>query len=230
MAETPALPPPDADPSAASTSSSPSAPSPPDPPLTSSQRNKLKFKARRARTREKARLLSDNPLLKGVHRKRIDGAKGSALHLGVDAGALPHTKRGWMGPRPVADEMAEDGNEGFEASEPPPCTLSTTAWGECPWLGKLTIPILDSHRRIIALLGGTPRDEARWKAATDRAAALLDERLARIRLSDERLHHPPCPGLVPAIGRGLSHGGGQIQPGELRNNISNTELTDEAAC
>ncbi|KAJ7799717.1 hypothetical protein B0H14DRAFT_3092781 [Mycena olivaceomarginata] len=31
----------------------------------------------------------------------------------------------------------------------------------------------------------------------------------------------------PAIGRGLSHGGGQIQPGELRNNISNTELTDE---
>ncbi|KAJ7843402.1 hypothetical protein B0H14DRAFT_3456170 [Mycena olivaceomarginata] len=92
LAETPALPPPDADPSAASTSSAPSAPSPPDPPLTSSQRNKLKFKARRARTREKARLLSDNPLLKGVHRKRIDGAKGSALHLGVDAGALPHTK------------------------------------------------------------------------------------------------------------------------------------------
>ncbi|KAJ7799716.1 hypothetical protein B0H14DRAFT_3491387 [Mycena olivaceomarginata] len=173
----PALPPPDADPSAASTSSAPSAPSPPDPPLTSSQRNKLKFKARRARTREKARLLSDNPLLKGVHRKRIDGAKGSALHLGVDAGALPHTKRGWMGPRPVADEMAEDGNEGFEASEPPPlhpldnglggmsytqaevdALSGTVGFMYIAWLGKLTIPILDSHRRIIALLGGTPRD------------------------------------------------------------------------
>ncbi|KAJ7826485.1 hypothetical protein B0H14DRAFT_2368147, partial [Mycena olivaceomarginata] len=31
----------------------------------------------------------------------------------------------------------------------------------------------------------------------------------------------------PAIGRGLSHGGGQIEPGELCNNVSNTQLTDE---
>ncbi|KAJ7744225.1 hypothetical protein B0H14DRAFT_2406856, partial [Mycena olivaceomarginata] len=92
---------------------------------------------------------------------------------------------------------------------------------------RLTIPILDSHCRIIALLGGTPRDEARWKVTTERAAVLLDERLARIRLSDERLHHCRAQDSFPAIGRGLSHGGGQIEPGELLNNVSNTQLTDE---
>ncbi|KAJ7858711.1 hypothetical protein B0H14DRAFT_3447168 [Mycena olivaceomarginata] len=95
------------------------------------------------------------------------------------------------------------------------------------WLGKLTIPILDSHRRVIALLGGTPRDEAGWKAATDGAAGLLEERLARIRLSDERLHHRRAQDSFPAIARGLSHGGGQMEPGELCNNVSNTQLTDE---
>ncbi|KAJ7309166.1 hypothetical protein DFH08DRAFT_719429, partial [Mycena albidolilacea] len=88
-------------------------------------------------------------------------------------------------------------------------------------------PILDSHRRVIALLGGTPRDQAGWKAATDGAAALLEERVARIRLSDERLHHRRAQDSFPAIARGLLHGGGQIEPGELCNNVSNTQLTDE---
>ncbi|KAJ7789145.1 hypothetical protein B0H14DRAFT_3503324 [Mycena olivaceomarginata] len=216
----------DVDPPAPSGSSAPSTPSSPNPPLTASQRNKLKFKARRAKTREKARDLSENPLLKSVHRKRIDGAKASALNLDLDATTLPHTKRGWMGPRPSGDEMAEDEDEGFEASEPPPLHHLDTGLGGA-WLGKLTIPILDSHRRIIALLGGTPRDEARWKATTDRAAALLDQRLDRIRLSDERLHHRRAQDSFPAIGRGLSHGGGQIEPRELCNNVSNTQLTDE---
>ncbi|KAJ7742390.1 hypothetical protein B0H14DRAFT_3515115 [Mycena olivaceomarginata] len=241
-----AAPPP---PSAPSTSAAPPnllAPSSPNPPLTASQRNKLKFKARRAQTREKARELSDNPLLKAVHRKRIDGAKASALNLGVDAGTLPHTKCAWMGPRPSAGENVEDQGESAEDHEPqPPHHLDTGLGGisytqaevdalsgtvgfmYIAWLGKLTIPILDSHRRVIALLGGTPRNQAGWKAATDGAAALLEERVARIRLSDERLHHCRAQDSFPAIARGLSHGGGQIEPGELCNNVSNTQLTDE---
>lgn len=92
---------------------------------------------------------------------------------------------------------------------------------------RLTVPLLDSHRRVIAVLGGTPRDDEGWKAATDRAARLLLERISRIRLSDKRLHHRRAQDAFPAIARGLSHGGGQTEPGELCNNISNTELTDE---
>ncbi|KAJ7826213.1 hypothetical protein B0H14DRAFT_3467841 [Mycena olivaceomarginata] len=231
-----AAPPP---PSAPSTSAAPPnllAPSSPNPPLTASQRNKLKFKARRAQTREKARELSDNPLLKAVHRKRINGAKASALNLGVDAGTLPHTKRAWMGPRPSVGENVEDQGESAEDHEPQPPHhldtglggISTVGFMYIAWLGKLTIPILDSHHRVIALLGGTPRDQAGWKAATDGAAALLEERVARIRLSDERLHHRHAQDSFPAIARGLSHGGGQIEPGELCNNVSNTHR--RAAC
>jgi hypothetical protein len=56
---------------------------------------------------------------------------------------------------------------------------------------------------------------------------LLEQRLDRIRLSNERLHHSRARDSFPAIGHGLSHGGGQIEPGELCNNVSNTQLTDE---
>jgi hypothetical protein len=120
-------------PSAPSTSAAPPnllAPSSPNPPLTASQRNKLKFKARRAQTCEKARELSDNPLLKAIHCKHIDGAKASTLNLGVDAGALPHTKCTWMGPRPLAGENVEDQGESAEDHEPqPPHHLDTGLGG-----------------------------------------------------------------------------------------------------
>ncbi|KAJ6600992.1 hypothetical protein DFH09DRAFT_901023 [Mycena vulgaris] len=92
---------------------------------------------------------------------------------------------------------------------------------------RLTIPLLDSHRRIIALLGGTPRDGVGWKAATNGAATLLQERLSRIHLSDEQLHHRHAQESFPAIARGVSYGGGWTEPGEMCNNISNTQLTDE---
>ncbi|KAJ7874659.1 hypothetical protein B0H14DRAFT_3437474 [Mycena olivaceomarginata] len=55
-----------------------------------SQRNKLKFKARRARKREQVRHLSDNPLLKSIHRKHIDDGKASALNLDFDTGETVH--------------------------------------------------------------------------------------------------------------------------------------------
>ncbi|KAJ7874660.1 hypothetical protein B0H14DRAFT_3437475 [Mycena olivaceomarginata] len=151
-----------------------------------------------------------------------------------------------MGPRPSAGESIEDIGDTLDDSEPQPlhhldnglggvsytqtevdALSGTIGFMYIAWLGKLTIPILDLHRRIIVLLGGTPRDEVAWKAATDGAAALLDERLACIRLSEERLHHRRAQESFPAIGHGLSHGGGQIEPGELQNNVSNTQLTDE---
>ncbi|KAJ7462182.1 hypothetical protein B0H11DRAFT_1735348, partial [Mycena galericulata] len=88
-------------------------------------------------------------------------------------------------------------------------------------------PLLDSQRRVIAVLGGTPRDDAGWKVVTDGAAALLKERQSRIRLTDEQLHHQRTQDAFPAIPRGVAHGGGRKEPGEVGNNAANTQLTDE---
>ncbi|KAJ7430000.1 hypothetical protein B0H11DRAFT_1765873 [Mycena galericulata] len=92
---------------------------------------------------------------------------------------------------------------------------------------RLTIPLLDSQRRVIAVLGGTPRDDTGWKVVTDGAAALLKERQSRIRLTDEQLHHRRAQDAFPAIPRGVAHGGGRKEPGEVANNVANTQLTDE---
>ncbi|KAJ7131813.1 hypothetical protein C8R43DRAFT_895557, partial [Mycena crocata] len=88
------------------------------------------------------------------------------------------------------------------------------------------IPILDSKRRVIAVLGGMPRDAAGWQIVTDGAAKLMEERQSRIRLTDEQLHHRRAEESFPALGRGWSHGGGQTVC-ELCNNVANTKLTDE---
>lgn len=92
---------------------------------------------------------------------------------------------------------------------------------------RLAIPILDSQRRLLALLGGTPDDVAGWKLVTDGAYTLLDERLPRLQLTADQLHHRRAQDAYPAVSRGWSHGGGQTEPGELSNNVANTQATDE---
>ncbi|KAJ7351494.1 hypothetical protein DFH08DRAFT_694754 [Mycena albidolilacea] len=89
------------------------------------------------------------------------------------------------------------------------------------------MPIIDRQRRVIAVLGGTPRDVVEWKRITDGAARMLREHLPRIRLPPERLHHRRAQESFAAIARGPSHGGGQTELGELQNNVANTQLTDE---
>ncbi|KAJ7838113.1 hypothetical protein B0H14DRAFT_3459724 [Mycena olivaceomarginata] len=188
----------------------------PNPPLTASQRNKLKIKAQRAQTREKLWQLSDNPLLKAVHCKCIDGAKASILNLDVDAGTLLHTKHAWMGPHPPAGKHVEDGGESTEDNEPQPLHHLDTGLGGISymqaevdtfsgtigfmyiaWFGKLTIPILDSHCRVIALLGGTPRNEARWKVTNELLANLWFQCLVGFVTSHQYCNYI---GLKPHLG------------------------------
>ncbi|KAJ6592982.1 hypothetical protein B0H19DRAFT_1204885 [Mycena capillaripes] len=95
------------------------------------------------------------------------------------------------------------------------------------WLGHLTIPLLDAQRRVIAVLGGTPRDHAGWKVVTGGAAALLEKRQPRIKLATEALHHRRAQDAFPAIACGVAHGGGRMEPAEVHQNDTNTQLTDE---
>ncbi|KAJ7177324.1 hypothetical protein C8R43DRAFT_942589 [Mycena crocata] len=219
------------------------APSPPthspDVPLSAMQRDKLKSRARRDKRRVRVQEASPYPLLKGITLKRVTEAKQSALEIDIDASALPHSKPAWIGDRWASKAK-------FEFGQPqPPHDLSTGLGGASPtqaevdalsgtkgfmyvdWLGELSIPILDKNRRVVAVLGGKPRDLIEWQAVTEGASTLLRERLDRIRLSDKQLNHHRAQEAFPALARGWSHGGGQLEPGELTNNVANTELTDE---
>ncbi|KAJ6499897.1 hypothetical protein DFH09DRAFT_1102819, partial [Mycena vulgaris] len=87
----------------------------------------------------------------------------------------------------------------------------------------LTIPLLDSQRRIIALLGGMPRDLAAWKVVTDGAAAcsktvplVCASRKNACTTVERKTAFLPW----PADGR-------TAEPGELQNNTANTQVTDE---
>ncbi|KAJ7337610.1 hypothetical protein DFH08DRAFT_964581 [Mycena albidolilacea] len=227
-----------ATPVAAPAPSTSSLPAPPLTSLSSKERSKVKSRLRRDKARTEARLTSTTPLLKAVNLKRIDEAKTSALELDLDASALPHSKPAWIGSRSVAEDPKfspphephdlDTGLSGLLYTQAEVDALSGTEnFMYINWLGRLTIPILDRHQHIIALLGGTPRDTVGWQTVTDGASQLLLDCVPRIRLTEERMHHRRAQEPFPAIARGVSHGGGQTELGELRNNIANTQLTDE---
>ncbi|KAJ7489987.1 hypothetical protein B0H11DRAFT_1912509 [Mycena galericulata] len=166
-------------------------------------------------------------------------SRASALEVDTDAADLPHAKHAWQGnlaaeeadielSEPAAPHDLETGLGGVSYTQEEVDALTgTQGFMYVAWLGRLTIPLLDSQRRVIAVLGGTPRDDAGWKVVTDGAAALLKERQSRIRLTDEQLHHRRAQDAFPAIPRGVAHGGGRKEPGEVGNNAANTQLTDE---
>ncbi|KAJ7134943.1 hypothetical protein C8R43DRAFT_1132861 [Mycena crocata] len=210
-------------------------PPPPPPPVSLPHTSR----ARRDKKRDAARDVSANPLLKSVSLKRVSKAKASALEVDVDATALPHSKPSWLGSRAA-------GQAEFEFTPPaPPHDLSnglgtktytqaeldafsgTEGFMYIDWLGSLTVPIVDSRRRVIAVLGGMPRDLSGWKIVTDGAFKLLQERLHRIRLTDERLHHRRAQEAYAALARGWSHGGDRRSRASWSNNVANTLVTDE---
>ncbi|KAJ7816677.1 hypothetical protein B0H14DRAFT_3475134 [Mycena olivaceomarginata] len=205
----------------------PSAPvySPLPSSLSSKERNKLKSRQRRDKKRSAAQLASQNPSRKAVHVKRVSEAKPSYLEIVYDANGLPHSIPAW-----IASQGGHNGIGGrlYTQSEVDALT-GTRGFKYIGWLGMLTIAILDSRRRVIALLGGMPKDTEEWAKVTKRASDLMEDRESRIRLSEDKLHHRRAQEgeSYPPLSRGLSHGGGQTEPGELHQNATNTQLTDE---
>ncbi|KAF8192035.1 hypothetical protein K438DRAFT_1965309 [Mycena galopus ATCC 62051] len=209
--------------------------------LSSKDRNKLKSRHRRNRKRADAQLASQNPSRKAVHLKRVAEAKPNYLEVIYDANGLPHSVPAWIGSR-TAQELeflfddapashggtAGIGGRQYTQAEVDALT-GTLGFKYIGWLGMLTIAILDSRRRVIALLGGTPKNTEDWAKVTKRVSDLMEERQTRIRLSEDKLHHRRAQETDPyaAVGRGLSHGGGQTEPGELYQNATNTNLTDD---
>ncbi|KAJ7309177.1 hypothetical protein DFH08DRAFT_823602 [Mycena albidolilacea] len=184
-----------------------SLPPPPLSSLSATARNKLKSRACHDKKRQEARTASTNPLLKSVHRKRIDEAKKSTLHVDIDAGALPHAKTAW--PAPLHEDATGLGGVVYTQEQVDVLT-GTPGLMYCEWLGHLAIPIVDRKCRVVGVLGEGPRDCEGWKTVTNGAFALLQERVHRIHLPDDRLHHRPAQDSFPALFCRWLHGGGQM--------------------
>ena len=95
-----------------------------------------------------------------------------------------------------------------------------------------TIPIIDSYRRTVALLGGKPKDLEGWKIVTDGAAELMARLGPQGHFTYEELMHRRAHADTPypSVSRGLSHGGGQTvcsssipSPSPLTNFYRNRE-------
>ncbi|KAJ7727401.1 hypothetical protein B0H16DRAFT_1779481 [Mycena metata] len=179
---------------------------------------KEKSKERRKKRREAEQEKNGTPGLKGVHKKRREEALRNAIHLDP----------AWIGSR-AAETDYEDGMGGRMYTQEEVRELTgTDGLRYINWLGELSIPILDSRGRIVAVLGGMPRDREGWKKLIDELSALMDEASPDLRHSTEDLHHrrarPQEP--YPAVSRGVSYGGGQTEPGCLLNSVANTRVTD----
>ncbi|KAJ7511928.1 hypothetical protein B0H11DRAFT_2214798 [Mycena galericulata] len=190
----------------------------------------LKRGSRRRRNEKRARdaaVVGVSSSSKSVAQKHRDSALRHAVHLDFDAADLPHSKPAWIGLRSAEDEHADGmGGRAYTREE---IEALTGARGlrYLNWLGRLSLPIVDSKGRIIAVLGGMPKDLAGWKRVTNRATELLAQRVNEGSFSTDQLHHRRAQNPYPSVSRGISHGGGQTEPGELCNNEANTRLTDQ---
>ncbi|KAJ7291857.1 hypothetical protein C8J57DRAFT_1212279 [Mycena rebaudengoi] len=216
---------------------------------TTTDPKKLASKKRRKRKREEVQSQCEDPGLKDIHLKHRQQAKSQAVEVQVDVGDLAHTKPAWTGLRTAEDGSTMPPLQGTStATSTPSWTTSTTGLGihnltqeqidkltgtvgfeYIYWLGLLTIPILDVQRRIIALLGGMPRDVEGWKATTNEVAELMEAQRCRTSFSDANTHHrwvdSECP--YACISCGVSHRCGQLQPGELCNTETHELLASE---
>jgi hypothetical protein len=86
------------------------------------------------------------------------------------------------------------------------------------------MPILDREGRLVAILAGRPTDES-WPEMTRQGAEELEEARGRCHIPAKSRRHRR--GQFVALRCGVSHGGGQKVPGNLKNNSPNDEVVAE---
>jgi hypothetical protein len=157
-------------------------PSPPSPlppiPLSAKDRNKNKSRARRDKKRDQARAASSNPTLKMVHRRCISEAQTSALELGLDATALPHSKPAWLGSRSAAEDPLgytepttphdlSSGLGGVSYTQRQVDALSgTEGFMYVAWLGAYAPPHSHGHNSLLTRTPGSPSRSSTATAAS----------------------------------------------------------------
>ncbi|RDB23198.1 hypothetical protein Hypma_009706 [Hypsizygus marmoreus] len=92
------------------------------------------------------------------------------------------------------------------------------------WDGHSAIPIVDSAGRVIALLAGHP-DDASWPKVAAEAASKIESTRGRCWFPKKRRRHRR--GRFAVLSFGVSFGGGQTRPCNLKNSKRNRKVLDE---
>ncbi|KAF9028261.1 hypothetical protein BDZ89DRAFT_1133723 [Hymenopellis radicata] len=95
------------------------------------------------------------------------------------------------------------------------------------WDGIATRPILDASNRIIALLGGQPREQPGKQTGMSFRAALKMAKNTIIRIMDRLPFHSHRRGPCKERTMGASYGGGQTQPSILRQAPNEAPFLEE---
>lgn len=100
------------------------------------------------------------------------------------------------------------------------------------WDGRVSIPILDQKRRVIAVLVGCPGNGVghsgvtrEWQRLNELACQALEDARSKLTFSSkEKVHRR---GRFPALGVGISHGSGQTRPGNLHHSSHNMAILQQ---
>lgn len=89
---------------------------------------------------------------------------------------------------------------------------------------RTPMPLVDAEGRTIGILAGQPEDPT-WDQVQNQAALCLEEARSRCHFSSDGFQHRR--GAFPTLRCGVSHGGGQIRPQNLKNGARNQKVLDE---
>ncbi|PPQ78576.1 hypothetical protein CVT24_002742, partial [Panaeolus cyanescens] len=183
-------------------------------PLTKKQKANLRQRGKRRSKRAEEQIQAQTTLKLHV-RRHCAKASHHSLRTNRDLNdGFPVTQPGWIGKRMPdgdcehsLDDLMGKGN----------MTL-------VDWDGYTTHTITDSCGRNIGLLGGMPRQKS-WEDVQKDAAAAIRNSASLLYVPEEKRHHRR--GHFISIPMGLSFGGGNPQPGMLRQHNQNTPILDK---
>ncbi|KAJ7206124.1 hypothetical protein GGX14DRAFT_397389 [Mycena pura] len=186
---------------------------------------KASSRHRQEKKRTAAQQASGMPGMKGVHVKHRTEAMLRAVQVDSDVSHLPHSKPAWIGSRTSKDLKNGLGDRNLSKEEVFELT-GEEGFMYINWLGQHTIPIIERCKRVVAVLGGGPRDSEGWREVTEDAARLMASRASRLRCSTTDCHHQRAQVVHPSSPR-FSKPEVFQEPGELDNSKANKEVVDE---
>ncbi|KAK7451708.1 hypothetical protein VKT23_012387 [Stygiomarasmius scandens] len=99
---------------------------------------------------------------------------------------------------------------------------SAFGFEEVAWDGKTATPIVDKNGTVFALLAGRPDNDVMWDHCIQAAVKELKHARRQGHFTDKQKEHRR--GGFPALTAGISFGGGQTEPGNLKHNIANSKV------